>query len=810
MRLQDIFQESVQLDEVNMSPTNLKLMASKIDARAGMEFEMIVPDTQGEDDGDLEADYDQDERCSDIDDIVAFFEGGEGMNGPQEIRHLSSQLQDAYMEWSGEQMWEAWDSEKHDAIRDWITENEWDQDEQIHEWFNNESEHDFDSDQIDRIIELGSDPRRARARAKNEEELKEINKLIELYDEAEEGANEMLETWVEMAIDDQNSMYENAHEEWQNNSYHNDHSESDWLRSAGIRYMSDVEREYTISWPYFTRSGGDGRSVEQVADEFRDYTGFDVDWNTSYHGGGRKPGHYTVEPDGSLSGDNPGDTGLEFISPPKPLSELLEDLAKVVAWAKQSGCYTNDSTGLHMNVSVPNYSLDKLDFVKLALFLGDEYVLKAFGRESNTYCASAMKKIQSGIKPEARTEVLKRMGQELSLAASKLIHSGITSKYTSINTKDTYIEFRSPGGDWLATDLDKLTNTLLRFTVAMSIAVDPNAYKQEYAKKLYKLIGPADDGTNTLQAFANFKAGEISLVDLQRTVQSAKISRELVKNPKTGKKYWFNVQYGRQRMEVVATSKEDARRTAAGEWRMDANSAEAGQFVITPLRPYEEPKQEMRPSNPDGEWVLLAYDDAAKKMLPIYRFMAASHEDADLVRDQWAKAHDQDPERIIAHPDATKRYGQPAAKAASAPQDIPEVPLDIEIAPPRTAATTTITPTGPGPWEVYSRINNNAVYRLAHTNRQAAQTEAQTWLRQNNHNADEYGVRTRPATTANNTAPWWYIKRVDDVEGGGEYVHRYQAPDVHSAYDAYVEYLNAHDLSNREYQYGRGNPPAGQ
>lgn len=789
MRLQDIFQESVQLDEVNMSPSNLKLLASKVDARAGMEFEMIVPNAQSEDDGDLEPDMDSDERCTSFEDVEDFF-SREGMNSHREVSDLINQLQDAYQEWSGEQMWEQWESEQHDAIRDWITENEWDDEEQIREWFSNESTYNLSEEEIDRIIEVGENPRKFRAEAGDDaDKLKEIEKLINIYQEAESGAQEMLEVWVEMAIDDRNHMYEQAHEEWQNNTDSQDHDESDWFRSEGIRYMSDIQREYNINWPYYAPAGGEGRSVEEVADDFRDYTGFDVDWNNSYHGGRRTPGHYTVEPDGSLSGDNDGDSGLEFISPPKPLPELLADLTKVVAWAKQSGCYTNDSTGLHMNVSVPGYSLDSLDYVKLAMFLGDEYVLKEFGRESNNYCASAMEKIRSGIKPEARTEVLKRMGQKLSLAASKLIHSGITSKYTSINTKDSYIEFRSPGGNWLDTDLAKLENTLLRFTVAMSIAVDPTAYKQEYAKKLYKLIGPSDDGTNTLQAFANYKAGEISLVDLQRTVQSAKINRELVKNPKTGKKYWFNVQFGRQRMEVVATGKDDARHKAAEEWRINANSAQAGQFVITPLRAYEEPKPTMRPTNPDGDWVLLAYDDTAKKMLPIYRFMASGHDDADLVRDQWAEFHGDDSGRIIAHPDPTRRYGQPANRTQPAQQQ---------------QASTSITPAGPGPWEIYSRINNNAVYRLAHTNRQAAATEAQTYLNQQNANLDEYGVRTQqqqPAAT--NSDPWWYIKRVDG-EGNDAYVHRYQAPDVHSAYDVYVNYLNDNDLSNREYQFGRG------
>jgi len=40
-----------QLDEINMSPSSLKQLASAIKARAGMEFEMIVPGAStGEDD----------------------------------------------------------------------------------------------------------------------------------------------------------------------------------------------------------------------------------------------------------------------------------------------------------------------------------------------------------------------------------------------------------------------------------------------------------------------------------------------------------------------------------------------------------------------------------------------------------------------------------------------------------------------------------------------------------------------------------------------------------------------------------------
>ena len=117
-------------------------------------------------------------------------------------------------------------------------------------------------------------------------------------------------------------------------------------------------------------------------------------------GARRAPGHYVVEPDGSLDPDDGDDTGLEFVSPPLPLSELLSDLDKVKKWADKHGCYTNDSTGLHINVSVPNFSLQSLDYVKLALLLGDKYILDQYGRSTNTYCKSALDKVKAaGILP---------------------------------------------------------------------------------------------------------------------------------------------------------------------------------------------------------------------------------------------------------------------------------------------------------------------------------------------------------------------------------------------------------------------------
>ena len=84
--------------------------------------------------------------------------------------------------------------------------------------------------------------------------------------------------------------------------------------------------------------------------------------------------------------------------------------------------------------------------------------------------------------------IVQALRKGLNFAAGTAIHSARTDKYTSINVHDNYIEFRSPGGDWLNADINLLKNTINRCVLAMQIGCDPDAYKEEYAKKLYALL----------------------------------------------------------------------------------------------------------------------------------------------------------------------------------------------------------------------------------------------------------------------------------------------------------------------------------
>ena len=785
------------LGEIKMTGKNLRAEAAKTGAQAGMEFEMIVPNTEVDVEPEYEPDYDQDQRARSFGDVRDFFHDGD-YNGRRQVDDLIEELSNEYEDWMQEQTAEQWIRDGVDYIRDFIEVNDlFDRDEAL--------------DQArDEVMTANPDL---------PPESEDFQKLLSAR------IDELQEQFVLEAYEDQGRIYNDAFETFADEQ-REEYDEGSFLDSR-YQTMSDIQSNFDISWPYYYDIN-DGQSGDmdgqQVADEFSSYMGKPVNYSSQYHGGRREPGTYVVEPDGSLEGDNPGDGGLEFVSPPMPIDEMIADLNKVKEWAGKTGCYTNDSTGLHINISVPDYSIDKLDYVKLAILMGDEYILDLFGRSGNTYAKSAMGKIKSALKqkPEAAAQIMDLMKQGLDGAATKAIHTGITDKYTSINTKTGYIEFRSPGGDWLDSNFDKIENTLLRFTVALSAAINPEAYRKEYLTKLYKLLseGMADKSdVNIIQLFSNYSAGELDKPALIRQVRAKQLARNVAKGKATGKMWWkvSNPNNSFASIEVVAGSKEEAIDIAVQpgnypDWARAKNTLRA-----TPIRPYQEeskgPTLGGRPSNPDGNWVIVNQQDQS---VPVYRYMASDPNDAFTVLRQWIAANPgqtwtfkQDTDQSLGQPGAatsstqdnwgiwivsSNRFARqpntivadnvlrrfPSQAAAMAflertREENPQMRTDVEVREiePSTVTTqepggngspaytmtrpaepvnrNTLTPTGPGPWEVFRISDGSSVAELGQTNRMSAEVEARRVIDQRGEAPELYGVRT---VTTNNTDNW--------------------------------------------------------
>ena len=646
-----LIESQEDLFEINMSPSNLEKTASQIDARAGMEFEMIVPNVQNDDDDSYgqEPDWDQDESVTSIRDAEQFFHDGDH-NGRRTIERLVAVMEEEYSNWAREQFDDYWMENAYELVYEYLRLN-------------------ANGRDIVEILELEGG---------EAEEVLETDPTKQDYIKAAEKI---------MDEKDSSAWYDEARDAAEQDYIFDRDQQQEWLEHEGMETMRDVMDRYDnfLEWPYwYNPNTGGEQSISDVADNFENAIDRPVKGSSGYHSGSVRrqtasSDYYIIEPDGSLEPDDSNDAGLEFVSPPLPLGQMFSDLDKVKRWADAEGCYTNSSTGLHINVSVPGYDLNNLDYVKLALLMGDKYVLDQFERAGNTYCKSAMEEVKTRVRqrPEDAGALLQSMKNGLNKLASKVIHSGVTSKYTSINTKDNRIEFRSPGGDCLNDKFfAKIKPTLLRFVVSMDAALDPEKYRQEYLKKLYTVLQPQSKD-DTLSYFAKYAAGELPKAALKSFVRQAQLERKIAKDPTGGQKYWWNVglrSNSNYRIEVVGTSKDDAISAA-----MDANPElmrynRDTDFTARPIRPYSDapvrasvgepqaigqrsgPTVGGRPSNPEGAWILAP--QGQNPPVPLYRFNASGIDDANNVVDQWNRENSGGTPAVI-HYDSGQFYGQP-------------------------------------------------------------------------------------------------------------------------------------------------------
>ena len=256
----------------------------------------------------------------------------------------------------------------------------------------------------------------------------------------------------------------------------------------------NIDRKFAHDWLeyYYEEQGETGSNYAKTAQilksDIQEHFGVGVRVFWKYHQQSKNLTDWYVEPDGSLE-PNSGDGAAEIVTPPMPAPQAAQVLRQFYDLARARGLYTNDSTGLHINVSVPQ----ELDVLKLAVFLGDQYVLQKYGRENSSYAKSVMQGLAtySGNSPEIAQQFITAQSTKDRVDELKKLADRFSSEHSaSVSDNGEYISFRHVGGDYLAR-LDDTANMLGRFVRAMLIAADPDAYRKEYLKKLSQLLGPS-------------------------------------------------------------------------------------------------------------------------------------------------------------------------------------------------------------------------------------------------------------------------------------------------------------------------------
>ena len=503
--------KEADLFEVSMSPGALRDWANSDEAKditAGFEMELIFADTEGGGDfGDYaEPDLSRDEpiRGRSFDDVFDFFDHDEfGLSihnfDPEGQRE---KMDEDFFEKADEWLNSEFEEVAAEKVREIMDDDVWEPTKE------------------DRYDDVANELFEKSYEALDEDEQEQVRDTAFDYylNEVDEAVSEQYN----------NQYWEQAIEDFREDRW-GDYTWRQYYNDAGLETMHDIAERFYISWPFLTSGSGEGnRSWEEIeqsliTEPLAD-TDFEVTVSGGYHSQTRRSNLFILEPDSSLEADESEDAGVEIVSPPMPLGLATTTLENMLIWAKDGStdAYTNSSTGLHMGISIPG--TNSIDYVKLVLFSGDKYILEKYGRLQNSYTPSAFDMLQRrgnslSQSPELLKQSLDKMHDNLEAAAEEFIRGSTgDNKYTSMGIKRGYIEFRSPGGNYLDMDIPDVINTMLRFARAMKIASDPNAYRQEYQKKLYKIA--TQNGNTSVnkfnQLFADYQAGTIDAEKLKK------------------------------------------------------------------------------------------------------------------------------------------------------------------------------------------------------------------------------------------------------------------------------------------------------
>ena len=458
-----------QIFEINFNRKNIAQQALNSPIKCGFEAETVFTEVQdrGGDDDEWLYEY----NWYDIEDFIRDQEGSGSVDT----------INEAYREWIYEK---AYDLEG-DIMQDIVADRKEDEDE-----LNDFVEAMLDEDDIEAYKEeelAGMDDEQKEefedwdfiAWGRQYAEEQREDEYIEWLEEKIRDNGEALELAVESAEED------NDMDQWASNEY------GSWSSCLG---------EHGI---YLYNENGTGDGVNEVGDMLRNWAtdnskvSDDVESGEYHSSYGTNNDFWRVETDSSIETD--GGTGAEVISPvydtPK---QMMEEMKSLFEWFQKENVETNSSCGLHITMSLDSEDKEEINPVKLAVLLGDKYLLSTFGRANNSYAKSqieSLKKAAQELKsnPE-NTKTIKNI--------ESIIGKGINrGKFSSINFKDQtdsqtgnqLIEFRIGGGNDYHLNFDTAAKAVIRYAETLRAAYSDAIYNKDYAKALFKLINSLDE-----------------------------------------------------------------------------------------------------------------------------------------------------------------------------------------------------------------------------------------------------------------------------------------------------------------------------
>ena len=181
--------------------------------------------------------------------------------------------------------------------------------------------------------------------------------------------------------------------------------------------------------------------------------------------------------------------GVEVVTPTMQISKLIDKIDEVFNWMKKNNCWTDNTCGFHVHVSLKPDKHSIIDPVKLMLFVEEGLVYKKFEERIGNGMAQSLKDVHLRndcvFSQKTVMEVLKTNIHLMSLEKM----SGVRF----VDVDQNHVEYRYMGAKNYQNKFDFVKNNVVNYGHWMSLACDISYKRKDYVRKVANIVNKFND-----------------------------------------------------------------------------------------------------------------------------------------------------------------------------------------------------------------------------------------------------------------------------------------------------------------------------
>jgi len=191
---------------------------------------------------------------------------------------------------------------------------------------------------------------------------------------------------------------------------------------------------------------------------------------------------WKVIDDGSL--DTKNHLGVEVVTPTMQISELIDKIEEVFEWMKKTKCWTDNTCGFHIHMSLKPNKHNAIDPVKLMLFTEEGLVYKKFADRIGNGYALRLKYVHLNKDHIFNQKTVKEVLNTLTSMTGHEKNAGVRF----VDYAENHVEFRYMGAKDYHKKFDFVKTNVVNYGHWLSIACDKEYKRKEYVRKVANIV----------------------------------------------------------------------------------------------------------------------------------------------------------------------------------------------------------------------------------------------------------------------------------------------------------------------------------